>query len=331
MKKLGKLLVAGIAGFAALQLVRPGIPVKPAIAELKAPPAVRDVIAKDCYSCHSDENRLQWFDEIVPAYWLVRHDVLTARQHLNFSTLASKPEAVQKSTLFEAVNMIQLGAMPLPKFLALHPDARVKPEELTALKSYLAPWTPAGEQSGDTPGTGITPAMEGRGEKHVPVSLAEVHPALNGISFDASYESWKPISTTDRGDNRTFRLILGNEIATKAVESGHISPWPDGARLAKIAWQQESGPDGLTHPGKFVQVEFMLKDAQHYRETEGWGWGRWKGLDLTPYGSDARFVNESFAGARGRLGLHLADNGRQDRSSRGRQQQRGCAAGKSAL
>jgi cytochrome P460 len=36
----------------------------------------------------------------------------------------------------------------------------------------------------------------------------------------------------------------------------------------------------------------MLKDAQRYKNTDGWGWGRWRGEDLKPYGSDARFVNE---------------------------------------
>ena len=36
----------------------------------------------------------------------------------------------------------------------------------------------------------------------------------------------------------------------------------------------------------------MLKNAQLYKGTEGWGWGRWRGLDLQPYGGDARFVNE---------------------------------------
>jgi hypothetical protein len=36
----------------------------------------------------------------------------------------------------------------------------------------------------------------------------------------------------------------------------------------------------------------MLKDAQRYKQTDGWGWGRWRGLDLKPYGNDAHFVNE---------------------------------------
>ena len=282
MKLLVKLALAGIVVFAMLQLVRPGIPARPATAEVDAPPAVRAILQKDCFSCHSDERRLSWFDQIVPGYWLVRSDILTAREHLNFSTLGTKPPAVQKATLYEAVNMIQLGAMPLPAFVALHPEAKVTPEDLTALKSYLAPWTAelpaAAAHSEDSAG-----ARSG---------LTAVSPELNGFPFDPSFESWKLISTTDRGDNNSFRFILGNDIAVKAAQSGNLSPWPNGARLAKIAWPKEMGADGLVYPGKFVQVELMLKDAQQYKSTEGWGWGRWRGLDLKPYGRDASFVGE---------------------------------------
>jgi hypothetical protein len=288
MGTFGKLVIAGVVVFAVLQGVRPGIPVKPATAELQVPREVRHILDKSCYSCHSDQRRLSWFDQIVPGYWLVRHDILTAREHLNFSTLGSTPSAIQKAALYEATNMIQLGAMPLPSFVLLHPEAKVSAEELTTLEDYLAPWTPMLEQPDAAPGirgakTDVAPA---------PSSLSRVQPELDGFPFDPTFERWKPISTTDRGDNNTFRFILGNEVAVKAAQSGKISPWPDGARFAKIAWQQEHGPDGLVHPGKFVQVELMLKDVQRYRDTEGWGWGRWRGLDLKPYGSDAHFVNE---------------------------------------
>ena len=283
MKILGRLFLVGVILFGALQFVRPSIPTRAATAEIQASPAVKQILEKDCYSCHSDEKRLAWFDQIVPAYWLVRHDILVAREHLNFTTLGSKPAAAQRAELFEAVNMIQLGAMPLPQFVALHPDAKVTPEELATLKAYLAPWSqPPVTAAG-------SPAMKADAPA---TALASVPPEFNGLAFDADFEGWKPISTTDRGDNNTFRLILGNDIAVKAAASGNISPWPDGARLAKIAWQQELGEDGLVHPGNFVQVEFMVKDAQRYKSTDGWGWGRWRGLDLKPYGGDGHFVSE---------------------------------------
>jgi hypothetical protein len=290
MKSFSKLVAAAVVIFAGLQLIRPGIPAKPAVAEVQAPPEVRRILDKDCYSCHSDQRRLSWFDQVVPAYWLVRHDVLTAREHLDFSTLGSKPAAVQKATLYEAVNMIQLGVMPLPQFTQLHPEARVTPEELAVLKAYLAPWTPERSQPAIAPAG--APSGSGETVAAAPVSLAAVRPELNGLPFDPDFENWKMISTTDRGDNNTFRFVLGNDIAFSAAQSGNISPWPDGARFAKIAWQQESGSDGLIHPGRFVQVELMIKDAKRYKDTEGWGWGRWRGVDIKPYGNDEHFVNE---------------------------------------
>jgi hypothetical protein len=281
LSTLRSLVVAGAVAFAVLQLVRPGIPAKPATAEIQAPLEIRQILDRSCYSCHSDERRLSWFDQIVPAYWLVRHDILTARKHLNFSTLGSQPPAAQKARLYEAANMVRLGAMPLPMFLKLHPHAKVTAGELAALENYLAPWTPAPESGGGSDNAASAPT-----------SLANVQPEFNGFAFDPVFESWKLLSTTDRGDNGTFRFILGNDIAVKAANAGNISPWPDGARFAKVAWQQETGPDGLVYPGKFVQVELMAKDAARYRDTEGWGWGRWRGLDLKPYGADASFVNE---------------------------------------
>src|ERR1700739_4723284 len=121
MKPFSKLALVAVVLFVLLQCVRPSIPSRPAAAEIQVPPQIHQILEKDCYSCHSDERRLAWFDEIQPGYWLVRKDILEAREHLDFSTLGSKPEAAQKATLYAAVNMIQLGTMPLPRFLALHP------------------------------------------------------------------------------------------------------------------------------------------------------------------------------------------------------------------
>lgn len=281
MNGLTKFTIVAAGTFVLIQGVRPGIPSRSASAEIQVPSHIHRILDESCYSCHSDERRLAWFDQIQPAYWLVRDDILTARQHLNFSTLGAKPAAAQKAALYEAVNMIQLGAMPLPRFVALHPEAKVSPQDLQALKAYLAPWS--------SPPPGSRPASS----NDVPLTRPDaVKPEWNGVSFDPSFKSWKPLSFTDRGDNNTFRFILGNDVAVKAAESGNIHPWPDGTRFAKIAWEQQHGSDGMIYPGNFIQVEQMTKDAKKYASTNGWGWGRWRGLDLKPYGTDARFVNE---------------------------------------
>lgn len=195
MSIAGKGIVAVVIVFTVLQVLRPGIPARPATAELQAPPEIKHILEKDCYSCHSDQRRLSWFDQIVPGYWLVRRDILTARERLDFSTLGAKPAAVQKATLYEAVNMIQLGAMPLPQFVKLHSEAKVTPEELATLKAYLAPWAPVPNQSGKARGAVST-------EAHEPVSVATVQPEFNGFPFDPDFKNWRLISTTNRGENR---------------------------------------------------------------------------------------------------------------------------------
>src|ERR1700721_2954616 len=113
MRPIQKIVIGAGALLVLAQFVRPRIPVKPATAELQVPSGLKQILDGSCYSCHSDERRLAWFDQIEPGYWIVRHDILAARSHLNFSTLGDAPPAVQRARLFEAANMIQLGAMPL--------------------------------------------------------------------------------------------------------------------------------------------------------------------------------------------------------------------------
>jgi mono/diheme cytochrome c family protein len=54
MRMIGRLIVVGLVLFAVLQIFRPGIPAKPATAEVQAPQEVKQVLVKNCYSCHSD-------------------------------------------------------------------------------------------------------------------------------------------------------------------------------------------------------------------------------------------------------------------------------------
>jgi hypothetical protein len=133
--------------FVGLQFVRPELTNPPVTADLQAPPEVKQILRNSCYNCHSNETRLPWFDQIVPAYWLAVSDVTEARRHLNFSTLGAQSPARQKGALFEAVNQIQLGAMPLRSYRFVHPGSAVTPGQLAILRAYLN--TPAGRAAAD--------------------------------------------------------------------------------------------------------------------------------------------------------------------------------------
>ncbi len=279
----------GFAAFVAIQFVRPAISNPPVTADLAAPPEVRRILRTSCYDCHSNETRLVWFDEVVPAYWLVASDVKDGRRKLNFSEIGKLPAGQQKGALFESVNQIQLSAMPPTGYTRLHRTAIVTAAELSILKNYLNSGTtvtaaPASDLAAD----------DAQYEKwiHEGSATRVVAPAPNGIEFLPDYKNWKAISTTDRFDNQSLRVILGNDTAIKAIAENHINPWPDGTTFAKVAWFEREDPQGSVRAGAFWQVEFMIRDSRRFAATKGWGWARWRGAGLTPYGKDASFSSE---------------------------------------
>ena len=283
--------LAGTLGvaFVAIQFIRPALTNPPITADLDAPTDVKKILQTSCYNCHSNETKLPRFDRVVPAYWIAARDVKQGRARLNFSEIGKLPAAQQKAALFESVSQIELGAMPLPAYRRVHPESVIQQEQLGILKSYLAPAVSI------LPSTDAEiSAADVQYKKWVETggATSAVSPAPNGIAFLPDYKNWKAISSTERFDNHTIRQILGNDIAVRAIAENRINPWPDGAAFAKIAWWEQVDAKGSIRPGAFFQVEFMIRDAQKYAGTLGWGWARWRGAELTPYGKDANFTSE---------------------------------------
>ncbi len=127
----------------------------------------------------------------------------------------------------------------------------------------------------------------------IPAADAPVSP--NGIALFQDYRTWQFIAPSYREDKAHIRVILGNPIAYNAMRD-KVRPMPDGAVLAKVAWTFKKHPKFpvATVPDEFVQVEFMVKDQEKYKATGGWGFARFVGKDLKPYGKDAHFVQECF-------------------------------------
>jgi hypothetical protein len=295
-KTIGILLSIVLLIFIAIQFIRPPLSNPPVTADLDAPPAVKEIIKRACYDCHSNETRLAWFDQPAPAYWQVVKDVQKGRAALNFSHFDSLPKPQQAAKLFESLFQIEFNAMPLPPYRWLHHGARITAEDLSVLRQYLLTLAPS-----QAPDTARQNAALDQYEKWIATATAartrptEVRPEFNGISYDglSGFKYWKSISTSERFDNGTLRVIFANDIAIKAIREGHINPWPDGTTFAKAAWDQSADSTGIIHAGAFKQVEFMIRDQQRYASTAGWGWARWVGgLALKPYGHDSLFTTE---------------------------------------
>lgn len=127
------------------------------------------------------------------------------------------------------------------------------------------------------------------------VTAGDTQTSPNGIAVIRGYEDWKVIAPSYRPDKDHIRAILGNDAAVQAMKAG-TRPFPDGTILAKVAWTTRKNPrfPVAVEPDKFAQVEFMVKDAKRYPATGGWGFARFLGPELKPYGQGPGFVQECY-------------------------------------
>ena len=120
----------------------------------------------------------------------------------------------------------------------------------------------------------------------------KVRDSPNGIAFMPQYKDWKVVNSTTRFDANTLRIILGNEVAMKAIANNNTNPWPEGTTFAKVGWHQQPDQGGVVRAGAFLKVGFMTKDKVRFASTAGWGWAEWEGTQLKPYGNSPDFAAE---------------------------------------
>ncbi|MDB4903951.1 MAG: cytochrome [Mucilaginibacter sp.] len=198
--------------------------------------------------------------------------------------------ADQKAKFWEIVNQIAAGAMPIKSYELVHPSAKVSTEDLAVLKKYIKEMAPK-NKPGDTAKTNAI-TKQYQQWQNGKIMVSSLPKALNGITYIPDYKNWQAISTTERFDNGTMRVIFANDIAVKAIKDNHIHPWPNGVIFAKVAWDQNEDKDGNVKTGAFKQIEYMIKDDQKYSSTEGWGFARFKTPKMVPYGKTLLFANE---------------------------------------
>lgn len=109
------------------------------------PNAEAEAIARQsCYDCHSNETDWPAYSYVAPMSWLVRSDVDTGRSEMNFSEWDP-----QDNKADDAIEEIQEGSMPLPKYTRIHGDAKLTDEEKAKLSAALDQMASDGRSGGD--------------------------------------------------------------------------------------------------------------------------------------------------------------------------------------
>lgn len=137
MKLLPKLTLGLVVVLLGMQLVRPEKTNPPVTGEVTAPAEVLPLLRRACYDCHSNETKWPWYADVAPVSWLVVHHTDDGRKHLNFSTWASYEPKKQAHKLEECEELVQSGDMPMPGYVALHPEAKLSDAEKATLLAWF--------------------------------------------------------------------------------------------------------------------------------------------------------------------------------------------------
>jgi hypothetical protein len=102
--------------------------------------AVKQVLEKSCYDCHSNETIWPWYSYVAPVSWLVASDVSEARQVFSFSDWGSMSPEKQARIAEAAWDEVEKGDMPLSQYLLMHSDAKLTDAD----KAILHDWAGGG-------------------------------------------------------------------------------------------------------------------------------------------------------------------------------------------
>ena len=130
-------------GLAALFLVSQLIPVdrhNPPVdashsidAAEKVPAPVQGVFHRSCRNCHSDETSWPWYSYVAPISWMIANDVHNARKKMNLSEWGTYSAKKREEKLEDICEQVTDGDMPDAMYAFFHREARVTPQERTAI------------------------------------------------------------------------------------------------------------------------------------------------------------------------------------------------------
>ena len=140
MKWWKKVLIGVAVAFALMQVGQCDHDNPPVTADLVAPPEVEAVLRRACYDCHSSETHWPWYSRVAPVSWLVHHDVIEGRRHLDFSKWETLPAAKRSDKLGEIAEEIEEGEMPPGIYTPLHPSGKLS----AADQALLVTWARGG-------------------------------------------------------------------------------------------------------------------------------------------------------------------------------------------
>jgi hypothetical protein len=94
------------------------------------------VLERSCQDCHSERTHWPWYSYVAPIEWFIEADVNEGRQHMNLSRWRSYSTEQQIEILTRIGAKVRSEQMPLPRYLQLHPEARLSEADIDRLYTW---------------------------------------------------------------------------------------------------------------------------------------------------------------------------------------------------
>ncbi len=109
----------------------------PVTVEIQAEQAVKNILEKSCYDCHSNKTNWPWYSHFPPGSYFVGDHVKHGRGHLNFTEWDKYDTKKRKKLLEEMIEEIEKKNMPLNPYLLLHSEAELNIKDIEILKNWV--------------------------------------------------------------------------------------------------------------------------------------------------------------------------------------------------
>lgn len=105
----------------------------PLLSSAEANPEIRQIFERSCQNCHSERTEWPWYSYVAPLSWMIEKDVRSGRSHMNLSHWDAYSEDQKVELLTKVGVEVRNRRMPLPKYLNLHPQARLSNDDMAQL------------------------------------------------------------------------------------------------------------------------------------------------------------------------------------------------------
>jgi hypothetical protein len=105
--------------------------------EAQIDPETLGILQRACQNCHSEQTVWPWYSRVAPVSWLLARDVQQARSHMNLSQWQDYSTDDRLRLLSSMGSAVRNREMPVPRYLMLHPEARLTDAE----RQQIYRWT----------------------------------------------------------------------------------------------------------------------------------------------------------------------------------------------